>query len=80
MELNDFRKIICLRKSEVYVKKKNNNFLCHWKIFGAWYTLSAMLQYKMKSQIFHHRNYDITLMSKWRPLDDILPRGLVNIW
>ena len=38
-ELNDLRKIISLRKSEVTVERIS---VCHGKFGGAWHTLSAM--------------------------------------
>ena len=45
MELNDLRKNICLRKSDVsaYIERIS---LKNWWISGAWHTVSAMLLYQ----------------------------------
>ena len=53
-ELNDLRKIICLRKSEVSVESIS---VCNVieKNDGAWHTLSAMLLYQC-----HHKYTTVT--------------------
>ena len=43
-ELNDLRKITCLRKSEVLLKEFQ--FVILLKIDGAWHKLSALLLYQ----------------------------------
>ena len=74
-ELNDLRKIICLRKSEVYVKTKTQFLLSLKNGWSMAYT-DCHAPIQMTPQIYHHSNYDVTLMSKCRCGDDILPMGL----
>ena len=65
-ELKDLRKIICLRKSEVYINKKQkkqtkNQFLMSKKIWWSMAFTACHAPIKMTPKIYLHSNYDFTI-------------------
>ena len=60
-ELNDLRKIICLRKTKAKFLLKEFQFIKSLEFDGAWQTLSAMLH-----QIFNDFILSAMLLHQWR--------------